>query len=54
MNALDRVMKAGMFFEMADILDAPGRKIIDDKYFISALQIGIAQMRTNKSGAAGN
>ena len=54
MNALDCVMKAGIFFEMPNILDAAGRKIIDNKYFVSALQISIAQMRTNKSGAAGD
>ena len=38
-NALDRVMVARMLFEVANIFNAAGGKIIDDKDFIAALYV---------------
>jgi len=37
-----------------DVFETAGGEIVYDKDFVSALQIGIAQMRTNEPGAAGD
>src|SRR5438105_15483441 len=51
-HALDRVMKARVIFQMANVLKAAGRKIVNDKNFVAALQIRIGKMRANKACAA--
>ena len=38
-NTLDRVMVARMLFEVANIFNAAGGKIIDDEDFIAALYV---------------
>jgi hypothetical protein len=37
---------------MANILDAAGRKIVEDKYFVAAREQRVGQMRSNKSSPA--
>ncbi len=38
MNALNGVVETRMILQMADVFDAASGKIIDDKYFVAALQ----------------
>src|ERR1041384_2267944 len=53
-NALDRVMKAWMIFQVANILEAAGRKVVNDKNVVAAFQIRVRKMRPDKARAACN
>jgi len=37
---------------MANVLDAAGGKIVDDKYFVAVLQIRVGKMRADKTRSA--
>ena len=39
--AINRVVKTRMTFEVPDVLDRAGRKIVDDVDFIATLNVGI-------------
>ena len=54
MDALDRVMEPGMTAEMPDIVDAPGRQIIEDDHLVAPPEISLGQMRPDETRAAGD
>jgi hypothetical protein len=41
-----------ILFEVLNILDRPGGKIVNDKDFVAALNVRIGQMRSDKPGAS--
>jgi hypothetical protein len=47
-------MKFRILFKVPNVFETTGGEIVYDKDFVSALQIGIAQMRTNETGTAGD
>ena len=40
-DALDRVVESGVGAEMANIVDASGREVVEDKHLVPALEAGI-------------
>ena len=51
-HALDGVVKMRVIFQVANIFNAAGGKIVDDKDFVAALQICVGKMRANETRAA--
>jgi hypothetical protein len=51
-HRFDRVVEAGVLFEVLDVLDASGGEVIDDADFVAALQICLGQMRADEAGAS--
>jgi hypothetical protein len=47
-------MKMRVGFQVLDILDAAGRKVINDIDLMAMVQAQFSQMRPNKTGPAGN
>ena len=43
-----------MSLEVFDVLNAAGGKIIDDEYFVTALQARVGKMRADETCSAGN
>src|SRR6185369_4550836 len=50
-NTVDRVMKTRMTFEVLNVLDRAGRQIVYHVDLIATLNIGVTQMRSDKTGA---
>jgi hypothetical protein len=43
-DAINRVMKSRVFFEMTNIIKAARGEIVDDEYFIAALEVRVREM----------
>src|SRR5690349_14014120 len=50
-NSVDRVMKARVAFEVLNVFDRAGGKIVDHINFVATLDVSVAQMRTDKTRA---
>jgi hypothetical protein len=50
-NGIDRVMKPWVLFEVLNVFDRAGRKIVDHVNFVAALDVSVAEMRTDKTRA---
>jgi hypothetical protein len=51
-NGVDRVVKTRLAFEVLDVFDRSGGKIVDDVDFVAALNVSVSQMRSDETGAA--
>jgi hypothetical protein len=47
-------MKTRVAFEVLDVFDRPGGKIVDHVNVIAALNVSVSQMRSDETGAACN
>ena len=47
-HALDRVVEPGMPAQVADVVDAPGREIVEHEDLIAPLQVGVGQVRPDE------
>ena len=45
-------MKTGLAFEVLDVLDRSGGKVVDDVDLVAALDVSVSKMRSDKTGAA--
>ncbi len=52
MDALDRVMEPGMASQVADIVDASRREVVEHEHFVASLEIRIGQMRPDEPSPA--
>ncbi len=39
---------------MADVVDAAGREVVEDEHLVAAADVGVGQMRPDKTRAAGD
>ena len=53
-DAVNRVVKVRVVFQMVNVLDAAGGKIVDDEDLVATLEVCVAEMRADEAGAAGN
>jgi hypothetical protein len=54
MHRVNRVMKTRVRFEVLDILEAAGRKVVNHVDFIAAFQINVGKVRPDKARPACN
>ena len=54
LDAVDRVVEAGLPLEVRDVVDRSGRQVVEDEDLVAALEERLAQVRPDESGSAGN
>ena len=54
LNVIEVILHAAGRLEMADILDAAGRKVVEQNNMIVTLEESLGEMRADKTGAASN
>src|SRR5215218_285511 len=50
-NSVDRVVKTRVTFEVLNVFDRAGGKIVDHVDFVATLDVSVAQMRADKTRA---
>src|SRR5713226_9068284 len=51
-NAVNSVVKAWVIFQMLNISEAAGRKIVDDENFVAAPEVRVGKMRSDETRPA--